>query len=130
MGATQQPTERPLTQRALEALNDGELSTWLRHAQFQWVQSRRLSWTRWQWRRASLRAMREFSDRARRHTGASPALCDRCQQRPPTTHWAYGEGVALRVGHFCDVCRRAEAPGWFATSAANDRHLDPPANVR
>lgn len=113
MVESRQPTERPLARGDIERLSNGELATWVRRAQFRWVFSRRLSWDRWQWRRATLRATREFGDRLLRHAGPVPALCDRCKQPPATTHWAYGEGDALRFGHFCDVCSRTESPGWF-----------------
>jgi hypothetical protein len=118
MTESRHPTERPLAWRDIARLSDGELAIWLQRAQFRWALSRRFSLGRWRWRRASLRAMREFGDRLLRHAGAIPALCDRCKQQSATTHWAYGEGDALRFGHFCDVCSRAEPAGWFVTSSA------------
>ena len=99
-------------------MSDGELAIWLQRAQFRWGLSRRFSLDRWRWRRASLRAMREFGDRLLRHAGAAPALCDRCTQQSATTHWAYGEGDGLTFGHFCDVCSQTEPAGWFVTGSA------------
>jgi hypothetical protein len=101
----------------LAELSDADLAAWFTRTALGAAQARRFTLRRLRWRRAHSRAGRAFAARILEHAAIS-GVCEHCQQRPPITHVASGEGAALCFHHYCHSCAPSAVVGWFGISTS------------
>src|SRR5687768_14669066 len=110
------PEELALQRRRLQDLDDAELQAWM-FAALRMSKGASRTWlSRWRWQRRHSAAFEEMMGRAIARMGRGLPLCDRCLERPPTTHVTYGHGDDERYGHFCEECSRKEPNGWLVVA--------------
>ena len=106
----------PPTNRALNALGDAELSTWLHANGTARVHMRPWSLQGWRWRRALSQASRQFANRVQGSAEAPDDFCMICRSTRATDHRAIGHGASLQTVHYCDNCSAGGQAGWFTVS--------------
>ena len=108
-----EPSLETVATTQLESLDEARLQRWISTALHR-RKDPSLSWfERFRWRRQFSRLMTASARRTAARIPKAPALCQRCQSRPPTVDVIYGRGADERYAHFCDACYMLEPPGRF-----------------